>query len=89
MVVFADDTLIADASGPSAMRPQQSEANAALIAAAPELLEACKFLVAAKGGSLPEAHIKAKAAIDKAEGTYPAATTAPLAAEAGAHKWPG
>jgi hypothetical protein len=53
-----------------------SDANARLIAAAPELLAACQFLADAAetepGMSIYRAHIEqARAAIAKAEGKYP------------------
>lgn len=49
---------------------EESKANARLIAAAPELLEAVKLLIHPKGVSFMAAVEKAKAAIAKAESSH-------------------
>lgn len=48
---------------------KEREANARLIAAAPDLLEALEYVMSAHGEQLTDAFEKAKAAIDKARGT--------------------
>jgi hypothetical protein len=66
------DLFVADASGaPSFGRPGESEANARLIAAAPDLLEACRLAVRSWfSGEVSEVQMEIvlRAAIAKAEG---------------------